>query len=104
MQACDDLFAAKVRALGYCQACGSTQSLQCAHGFSRSYKRIRTDFRNAFCLCAHCHVYFTHRPLEWEDWRRERWGEALYAELRTLALSYERVDWRAELARLREAA
>ena len=89
---CDLLFGRIVRHAGRCENCDSTEFLQCAHGFSRSYRTVRWDRRNAFCLCRGCHVYFTHRPLEWDGWLRERWGDSLYAELRGLALTHRPPD------------
>jgi hypothetical protein len=77
--------------------------LQCAHIHSRSYKSIRTNFENAVALCAAHHTYYTHRPLEWEDWVRHnlpnRWDE-----LRAVALRYDRVDWKLRYNTLRELA
>lgn len=83
----DRLFSILVRVDGQCVHCGATSGLQCAHGFSRRYRSVRWDSRNAFCLCQRCHMFFTHRPLEWDEWLRNRWGEPLYYELRTIALS-----------------
>lgn len=88
----DRLFSVLTRAPGVCVHCGATERLQCAHGFSRRYRSVRWDSRNAFCLCQGCHMFFTHRPLEWDEWLRNRWGNALYTELRALALSTEKVD------------
>lgn len=88
----DRLFSVLTRAGGECVHCGATERLQCAHGFSRRYRNVRWDSRNAFCLCQGCHLFFTHRPLEWDEWLRDRWGEDLYAELRALALSIAKVD------------
>ncbi len=82
----DRLFSAIVRSVGSCENCGSTTGLQCAHGFSRRYRNVRWDRRNAFCLCQRCHMKYTHRPLEWDEWLRERWGPDLYVEIRSLAL------------------
>lgn len=95
---CGDL----VRSRGRCEVCGSTRDLQWAHGFSRRYRMVRWDTRNGFCLDRGCHLKYTLRPLEWDEWLRARWGEALYAELRALALSGEKVDHKAALAALRE--
>lgn len=100
MAQADRLFAQRIKERdGACVRCGSVEFLQCAHILSRSYKAIRTDERNAVALCRSCHVYFTHRPLEWEQWVRESYG-TLWDELRAKALTYEKVDWRAEVARL----
>ena len=88
----DAIFGQIVRAPGYCCNCGSTDTIQCAHGFSRSYRSVRWDTRNAFPLCRACHFHFTQRPLEWDEWLRNKWGEDLYAEIRALALAGEKVD------------
>ncbi len=104
LEKCDDLFGQLVRARGHCESGRKTHGgvHQCAHGFSRSYKAIRCDFRNAFCLCQGCHTYYTYRPLEWDEWLMQRWGTHLYYELRGLALTHPKMDWKAELERLRE--
>lgn len=88
----DRLFSVLTRACGECVGCGATDRLQCAHGFSRRYRNVRWDFRNAFCLCQGCHMFYTHRPLEWDEWLLDRWGADLHAEIRTLALSIAKVD------------
>lgn len=93
---------ALVRSRGRCENCHAQRDLQWAHGFSRRYRMVRWDLRNGFCLCKGCHLKFTVRPLEWDEWLRNRWGEPLYAELRALALSGEKVDHKAVLASLRE--
>ncbi|GIW90893.1 MAG: hypothetical protein KatS3mg109_1325 [Pirellulaceae bacterium] len=49
-----------------CVRCGSTYRLQCAHIVSRRYSALRWAEDNAVALCQRCHVYFTHRPVEWE--------------------------------------
>lgn len=97
----DALVGSHVRSRGRCEACGKTSDLQWAHGFSRRYRAVRWDLRNGFCLCRGCHLKYTVRPLEWDDWLRERWGEELYAELRSLALTAGRVDHAALLAEFR---
>lgn len=103
MRQADSLFSRLIRSRGTCEAANTgpacSGALQCAHIISRSYKSIRTDERNALCLCAAHHTYYTHRPLEWEDWVRESFG-TLWDELRVLALEYRSVDWRAEVVRL----
>jgi hypothetical protein len=82
----DRLYSVIVRAPGLCVNCAAASDHQCAHGFSRRYLIIRWDLRNGFCLCRRCHMKYTHRPLEWDEWLRDRWGQDLYSELRTLAL------------------
>lgn len=103
---CDRLFSLIIRAGGKCESGRLARhggTLQCAHGFSRSYKAIRWDRRNAWCLCSACHVYFTHRPLEWDMWLVEQWGADLYAEMRALALGGELRDLEELHTELKEA-
>lgn len=84
----DRLFSLIVRSPGRCAITDETHAgnLQCAHVFSRLYRSVRWDFRNAYPLCAKHHTYYTHRPEEWDDWRKARLGPDLYGELRGLAL------------------
>lgn len=104
---CDVLFSRLVRVEGMCQirkmANCPVGNLQCAHGFSRRYRAVRWDPRNAFAACAGCHMYFTHHPIEWDDFLRERWGVELYDELKGLALAGEKVDLGEIEARLKKA-
>lgn len=64
---------------------------QAAHGFSRRYHATRWNLRNGFKLCQGCHVYYTHRPLEWDNWLMNAWGADLYAGMRADALRNDRV-------------
>jgi hypothetical protein len=68
-----------------CVRCHSPLHPQCAHLHSRIYRAIRFDPLNATTLCRGCHVMFTHRPIEWQDWCEERWPGRL-AMLRAHAL------------------
>lgn len=100
----DRLFSLAVRATGFCEECGSIEHLQCAHVHSRSYSATRVDFRNAVCLCRSCHMFFTHRPIEWEEWARKRLGDDVYDELARVAVAGAKVDWRLEVDRLKADA
>lgn len=103
VRSADALFSTIVRSRGgSCRRCGTTDRLQCAHGFSRRYRNVRWDYRNAFCLCAGCHMYFTYRPIEWDDWLRAEWGNDLYDEIRATALQTTKADAADVLARLRD--
>ncbi len=86
----DKLFSQIVRSVGHCVHCGWSGSagrrLECAHGFSRRYWGLRWDYQNAFCLCNVCHLHFTQRPLEWEVWLRDKWGDEMYDIMRQHAL------------------
>lgn len=99
---CDEMFSKIIRVPGFCRICGTTEFLQCAHGFSRSYRPTRWDERNAFCLCRGCHMKYTVDPIGWDDLLHSWWGEPLYAELKALAVSHEpRRDFKVLSARLR---
>jgi len=89
----DNLFHALVRATGSCQSGRDTHKgpLQCAHGFSRRYLASRWDVRNAWCFCAGCHLFYTHRPLEWDEWMRVKMGTT-YWLVRYAALHGEEPD------------
>ena len=68
----DKLFAESIRARGRCEAVYAAKVrcngvLQCCHIRSRRYMAVRWDPTNALCMCAAHHLYFTHHPLEWEQ-------------------------------------
>ena len=93
-----------VRARGECQSCGSVEHLQCAHIISRRYSNTRTRLDNALCLCAKCHLHYTEWPLSFTAFVVETVGADKYNELRQAALRSAKVDWPAELERLRSVA
>ncbi len=94
------LHAAIVRARGACEACGTTQNLQCAHIISRRYAQTRTRLDNAFALCARDHLRFTEWPLEFAAFVEDKVGLAHYQRLQLLAQETTKVDWHAEVERL----
>jgi hypothetical protein len=101
----DRLFSLVVRARGACQRCGKAESLQCAHIVSRRYNNTRTDERNAWCLCAGCHLFLTEHPEEHVWFAQATIGDKVYEELRLLARSdrkWKEADWRDEIIRLQE--
>lgn len=83
----DDLFSKVVRRRGNCVRCLSTHRLQCAHIVSRRYRATRWDLDNAVCLCAKCHTYFTHRPLEWDQWIGPRLRPGALIDLKRKAIA-----------------
>lgn len=98
----DALVGADVRARGHCESGRESHSgpLQWAHGFSRRYHAVRWDLRNGFCLCAGCHMYFTHRPIEWDMRIRALMGDAIYNQLINRALVGGMPDRKALLTEL----
>ncbi len=87
-EALDRTFSLIVRSAGSCFRCGKTDSLQCAHIISRRYLGVRFSLDNALCLCAGCHMYFTYRPLEWEEYITALKGEASFADLKRRAREF----------------
>lgn len=100
----DKLFSKIIRSKGYCEKCGRSAGvqLQTAHIISRTYSKVRTDERNAFCLCSACHRYFHNWPKEFSkfitDWR----GSEVYEELKAKAEDTGKFDWESEYKRLEE--
>lgn len=100
----DRLFSLFIRARdGACVCCGSTENLQCAHGFSRRYLKTRWDERNAWALCNRHHLYFTHHPIEWDVWMEQRLGPTEYRLLRldAIATGYS-IDYESIIAELQD--
>lgn len=63
---------------------------------------MRWDDDNAWCLCSACHVYFTHFPLEFEQFNIDRMGEAeLYALKHRAMAATGPPDYEEVLTRLR---
>lgn len=96
----DALFSQIVRARGRCARCGSTQSLQCAHIIPRRYSWVRTDERNAWCLCSGCHRFLDDHAFEKVAFTFATIGGQTYGQLRDLSLCRQKFDWVAERARL----
>ena len=99
----DRLFSQVVRLLGHCQRCGKTSDLQCAHIIRREYNNTRTDLRNAWCLCAGCHIWLGNHPFDHVVYAYPTIGEETYAELREIAHTsrkWKEADWEAECVRL----
>lgn len=102
----DELFSRHIRARDErCQAAGTDHVtcggvLQCAHIIPRRYETIRVHPDNAIALCAGHHVYYTHRPLEWEAWVELEFP-GRWARLRKEALSGRKVNWQDEFESLK---
>jgi len=73
-----------------CEHCGKDyayEPINChaAHIIGRRITRLRHDPRNALCLCATCHHYFTDRPTEWTVFVRKKIGDGVMDELQQLS-------------------
>lgn len=70
-----------IRSIGICEHCGGNNALQCAHILSRRYTATYTDLRNAFCLCASCHHYFTDHPVDFGKFVEKTWAHKWYQNI-----------------------
>ena len=55
-----------------CMRCGKGTRLQCCHVYSRRYRALRWNLLNLMTLCAGCHLWWHHRPLDAMKWWREK--------------------------------
>jgi hypothetical protein len=74
-----------------CVTCGSVQSLQCSHFYSRRYLSIRFDLRNCNAMCAGCNRRHNRDRRPYERYMWKRYGAAVIAELDGLRLNLEKV-------------
>ena len=78
----DKWFSLFIRARdGRCVTCGSSESLQCGHLFTRAAYSTRWDERNAFCQCAGCNLRHEHDSSPLTAYYLSRFGEDAYHEL-----------------------
>lgn len=89
----DKIFSEVIRSQGYCESCGGTHYLQTAHIISRRFNATRTDTRNAFCLCASCHRFYTDHPRNFSRFISTTWAGDMYDELFELKQIVKKVDW-----------
>jgi len=103
------LHAEVVRQRGSCEHCGVSTHLQCAHIVTRARNTTRCDPTNAFCLCAGCHLRFTHWPIEFADFVVSKIGRAAYDDLVTRSQQTVKAndlfwqDWIDRLTPMKEA-
>ena len=106
----DKLFSLIVRARGVCQYHGLSFLLgtpatcagpaQTCHIVSRTYRSVRWDENNAYCMCAGAHRLMTNRPLEWERFVTGTMGAADFEALKIRALKPWNHDIEGVLVRL----
>jgi hypothetical protein len=95
----DKLFSEVIRMPGYCEAEGkrwgtcSFKQLQCAHIISRRFNSVRTDTRNAFCLCAGHHRRFTDHPREFSHFITDTWAADFYDAVYAKSQMVIKVNW-----------
>jgi len=73
---CDKAMSQLVRDKGFCEHCGSsTNQLQHNHVIGRGNQTLRYDIINGMCLCARCHLWWHHEPVESGIWFKEKFPE-----------------------------
>lgn len=97
----DKLFSEIIRTIGYCENCGKTEWLQCAHINSRRFNATRVDIRNAFCLCASCHRFYTDYPREFSHFITDTWAADYYDQMFHDSRTGTKVNWDDELDNLK---
>src|SRR5918998_2511344 len=60
-----------------CVTCGSVQSLQCSHFYSRRYLSIRFDLRNCNAMCSACNRRHNRDRRPYETYMLETYGRAV---------------------------
>jgi len=74
-----------------CVTCGSVQSLQCSHFYSRRYLAIRFDLRNCNAMCAGCNRRHNRDRRPYERYMLKTYGRVVISELDKLRLSLEKM-------------
>src|SRR5918998_1349945 len=78
---------------GRCVTCGSVQSLQCSHFYSRRHLSIRFDLRNCNAMCAGCNRRHNRDRRPYEKYMAKAYGPEVVAELDMLRGSLEKVTY-----------
>lgn len=76
---------------GKCVTCGSVQSLQCSHFYSRRHLPTRFDLRNCNAMCAVCNRRHNRDRRPYESYMQKTYGRGVIAELDGLRTSLEKV-------------
>lgn len=77
---CDRQMSVLVRSKDRCEKCGNTSfnsTLQHAHVVGRGNMTLRWDIINGMCLCASCHLWWHHEPIDSGVWFRQRFPERM---------------------------
>jgi hypothetical protein len=74
-----------------CVTCGSVQSLQCSHFYSRRYLAVRFDLRNCNAMCAACNRRHNRDRKPYERYMRKAYWQGVIEELDQLRASFQKV-------------
>ena len=75
-----------------CERCGARERLQWHHVYSRRYLSLRWEPLNLVMLCAGCHLFWHHNPLDAAKWFVEKFGTARQDALALLRQTRKRQD------------
>ena len=73
----DDLWAAKIHDLGYCEICGRTGKMDAHHIISRTRLNFRHNLNNGISLCSRCHRFDADVSPHVDSFGAENFLEAL---------------------------
>jgi hypothetical protein len=76
-----------------CVTCGSVQSLQCSHFYSRRYLSVRFDLRNCNAMCAGCNRRHNRDRKPYERYMLKAYGTGVVTELDQLRASLHKVTY-----------
>ncbi len=94
-----------IRSRGYCERCGARGvPLDHAHAIRRRYAWTRTDERNGWALCRPCHQQIDTHVTDFNELVRNTMGWDVYRELEEKSKRRDRMDWSAELERVKALA
>ena len=95
-----------IRSAGECRLCGKSYypQLDCAHLISRRFNATVSDLRNGVCLCKTCHWRTGIFADEMGSLIEDTIGWDVYQEIKELAQSKAKVNWKEELERLTKVA
>jgi hypothetical protein len=96
----DIVFSKLVRRRGHCERCGIRDNLQCCHVMSRRHQQTRWDLDNAMCLCAGCHLWWHHNPIEAGRWYDEKYGVDSYNLIKEKSQKIAKIDYAQKLVGL----
>lgn len=104
-------FCCLARAGNCCEKCGkpgrmneARSGLQWHHVYTRALVALRWDMDNLVCLCAGCHLWWHHNPLDAAAWFVGHFGQARADRLRIVRGTVRRLDVEAQHLLLRQTA
>lgn len=99
---CDDIWRKLIVAPGQCERCGlALGPFEAAHIVRRRFSWTRTDERNGWCLCRHCHRSVDTHASAFMELVVATVGLDCLAALEAKSMNRAKFDWWAEHERLK---